>query len=101
MQTITVAALSAASAALTSDDFFEEWGWLVGPGAWMAAAATTALLLKLPLPQTLSGAVGAGLISAVFVVLELHWLGAVFAIVLFALWCSRLHEDDRLPAEIL
>jgi hypothetical protein len=26
-----------------------------------------------------------------------HWLGAVIAIALFALWCSRLEPRDEVP----
>jgi hypothetical protein len=101
VQTLAVAALSIAAAAVASHDFFEEWGWLIGPAAWMASAALTATVLKLPLPQALTGAVGAGLVSAVFVVTGVHWLGAACAVALFALWCARLRNDEVLPAEIV
>jgi hypothetical protein len=35
------------------------------------------------------------------VVVGLHWLGAVVAIALFALWCARLAREPGLPARAL
>lgn len=59
----------------------------------MLCAAFTAMVLKLALVPTLTGAVLAGLPSLLFVLLALHWLGAAVAVALFALWCARLGED--------
>jgi hypothetical protein len=90
VQLVAVAALSAVLGLALSHDFFEDWGWLVGPLAWMACAALTALMVRLPWAATLAGAALAGIPSAVAVLLELHWLGAALAVVLFGLWCARL-----------
>jgi len=85
-----VLVLGLATGLALSHRFFEDWGWLVGPGAWMLAATATALILKLPLPATLLGAALAGIPSAALTLLGLHWLGAALAIVLFALWCGSM-----------
>jgi len=77
--------------------FFEDWGWLTGPGTWIACALFTATALRLPLAMTLLGAVLAGLPSLLAVLVGLHWLGALVAIVLFALWCGRLEPARRAP----
>jgi hypothetical protein len=45
---------------------------------------------------TLVGAALAGLPSVLAVVVGVHWLGAVLAIGLFALWCARLARDREL-----
>jgi hypothetical protein len=90
VQLVAVAALSAVLALALPHHFFEDWGWLAGPGAWLACAALTALMLRLPTAPTLVGAVLAGIPSAIAVVLGVHWLGAAVAIVVFAAWCSRL-----------
>jgi len=37
-------------------------------------------------------------LSAFAVILGVHWLGAVLAIALFALWCARLAHDRSLAA---
>ena len=90
VQAAGVLVLGLATGLALSHAFFEDWGWLVGPAAWMLAATATALILKLPLPATLLGAALAGLPSAAATLLGLHWLGAALAIVLFALWCGGM-----------
>jgi hypothetical protein len=94
VQAAGVLVLGLATGLALSHAFFEDWGWLVGPAAWLLAATVTALVLKLPLPGTLLGAALAGIPSAIATLLGLHWLGAAMAIVLFALWCGRPGADD-------
>lgn len=81
--------------------FFEEWGWLTGPAAWLGCAALVGRWLRLPLPQVLTGAVISGLVSGVFVLIDLHAVGPVIAIPLFGAWCARLRNDPELPAETI
>jgi hypothetical protein len=73
-----------------SHSFFVDWGWIVGPAAWMLAATVTSRALHLPLWPTLLGAALAGLPSAAATIVGLHWVGAVLAIVLFAVWCGGM-----------
>jgi hypothetical protein len=93
-----VAVLSLALALALPPSFFEDWGWLAGPGAWIACALVTAAVVRLPPLRVVVGAALAGLPSILFVVLGAHWAGAVVAIVLFALWCARLAREPGLPA---
>jgi len=95
LQLLAVAALSIALALALPHDFFEDWGWLTGPLAWLLCAAFTARVLALPLAPTLLGALLAGLPSLLFVVIGAHWAGAVVAVGLFALWCARLRRRDE------
>jgi hypothetical protein len=90
LQLIAVAAISIALALALPKSFFEDWGWLSGPAAWMLCAAFTARVLRLPLGPALAGAALAGLPSLLAVVLGVHWAGAVLAVALFATWCARL-----------
>jgi len=90
LQLAAVAVLSLALGLTLPHSFFENWGWLSGPGAWMLCAAFTARMLSLPLGPTLLGAVLAGLPSLIAVLIGIHWAGAVLAVALFALWCARL-----------
>lgn len=94
LQLAAVALLSLALGLALPKDFFEDWGWITGPAAWMLCAAFTARVLRLPLGAALLGAALAGMPSLLAVVLGIHWAGAVLAVVLFALWCARL--TDRL-----
>jgi hypothetical protein len=93
LQLVAVAALSLALGLALPHSFFEDWGWIAGPGSWMLCAAFTARMLALPLGPTLLGAVLAGLPSLLAVLVGLHWAGALLAIALFALWCGRLREQ--------
>lgn len=95
LQLIAVAVLSLALGLALPHDFFVDWGWLAGPASWMLCAAFTARVLGLPLVPTLTGAVLAGLPSLLFVLLALHWAGAIVAVGLFAIWCARLPRAQR------
>ena len=90
IQLLAVAAVSLVLAVLLPKSFFESWGWLSGPTAWLLCAAFTAAVLNLDTPRTVFGATLAGLPSIAFVVIGLHWLGAIFAALLFGLWCARI-----------
>jgi len=90
VQTVAVAALSVLLALIFSHGFFEAWGWLVGPLAWLACAWLTARVVGLPEAPVLARAVGAGIVSFLFVLVGLHWLGAIVAIAIFAAWCATL-----------
>ena len=101
VQAAAVAVLSVALALALPHSFFQDWGWLAGPGAWMLCAALTARVLGLPLAPALLGAALAGLPSLLAVVIGVHWLGAVVAVGLFALWCARLARDRGLAADVV
>jgi 3-oxoacyl-[acyl-carrier protein] reductase len=88
VQALGVAVLSVALGLALPHDFFEDWGWIAGPAAWAACAVVTARVVGLPAAPTLVGAALAGVPSLVPVVLGVHWLGAVLAIGLFAMWCA-------------
>jgi len=96
LQLILVFGLALVLALILPRSFFQSWGWLSGPTAWLICAAGTALIMKLVLPRALLGAVVAGLPSVVLVVLGLHWAGALLACLLFGAWCGlRLPPGER------
>jgi hypothetical protein len=98
VQLLAVAAVAGALAIALPRSFFEDWGWLTGPGSWLLCALVTAAALRLPVAATLLGAILAGLPSLLAVFLGLHWLGALVAVILFALWCGRLVPRGTAPA---
>jgi hypothetical protein len=100
-QAAAVAVVSIALAVALPKSFFEDWGWLAGPGAWLACAYLVARVLGLPVAGTLIGAALAGLPSLVAVIAGVHWAGIPLAVGLFALWCGRLQVDPDLPAEVV
>jgi len=89
VQLVAVAVLSIALGVVFSHGFFESWGWLVGPLSWLACAWVTARVVGLEPAPTLVRAVGAGLVSLLFVLVGLHWLGALVAIGRFAYLCAH------------
>lgn len=101
LQAALVIVLFAILGLLLDEDFFESWGWLVGPVAWMGCAATVARVIGLPLPATLTGAALAGLLSVPFILIHLHPVGMLASFVAFGLWCGRVRTDPDLPAETI
>lgn len=90
VQVAAVAALSLLLALVFSHGFFEDWGWLVGPLAWMLCAWLTARIVGLPEAPVLIRAALSGIPSVLFVLVGLHWLGAAVAVAVFAAWCAQL-----------
>jgi hypothetical protein len=89
-QVVAVAVLSVLLALVFSHRFFESWGWLAGPLAWMLCAWVTARVVGLPEAPVLVRAAVAGIPSVLFVLIGAHWLGAAVAVALFAALCARL-----------
>ena len=95
LQALTLAVVALLLGAFLDKEFFRSWGWLAGPGAWAACALFTGTVLRLPPLAVLAGAALAGLPSLVSVLIGVHWLGAPFAVALFAAWCGRLAGRTR------
>ncbi|MEX2448988.1 MAG: hypothetical protein WD404_09650 [Solirubrobacterales bacterium] len=90
VQAAGVVALSLLLALLLPRSFFESWGWLSGPLAWLLCARLTAWVVGLPPVPVLARAVLAGIPSLLFVILGLHWLGALVAVAILAAWCAHM-----------
>jgi len=90
VQALAVTALSLLLGLLLPHGFFEDWGWLTGPIAWLLCAWFTARFVGLPEAPVLVRAALAGIPSLLFVFVGLHWLGALVAVAIFALWCATL-----------
>jgi hypothetical protein len=90
VQLLAVFVLSLVLAILLPHSFFDSWGWITGPIAWLLCAWLTARVVGLEVAPVLLRAVAAGVVSLIFVILGLHWLGALIAIGLFAALCARL-----------
>jgi len=94
IQLLAVLLLAGALGAALPHGFFEDWGWIAGPLSWMLCAAVTSWFVRLPLRPVLVGAALAGLPSILFVLIGLHWEGALLAVALFGLWCAWLRSQD-------
>jgi hypothetical protein len=89
-QFLAVLLLAGALGAALPRSFFEDYGWVAGPASWMLCAAITSWFVRLPVRLVLIGAALAGLPSLLAVLIGAHWIGALIAILLFALWCAWL-----------
>ena len=59
-QVLLVAAVSLILALALPHSFFDDWGWVTGPAAWLGCAAITAWALHLPVRGVMLGAALAG-----------------------------------------
>jgi hypothetical protein len=84
--------------AALSREFFEDWGWAAGPAVWAGCALLVAAVLRLPWLPVLAGAALAGIPGLIGVLLDAHWLGPPFGVVLFGLWCGRLAGSPPVAA---
>ena len=98
LQALLVSAVAVTLAAALPRSFFEDWGWLAGPGAWGGCALVVGAALRLPLGPVVVGAVLSGLPMLVGVAVGVHWLGAPLALVIFGLWCGRLAARRQVAA---
>lgn len=95
VQLVAVGVLFLVLAVTVSHGFFKDWGWLVGPAAWLSCAAVTARVLRLPTERVLMAAVLSGVLSAIGVLVGVHSLGLVLAIVAFGLLCGHIPARDQ------
>lgn len=93
IQALAVIVVSLALAIVFSHGFFESWGWLVGPLAWLGCARFTAWAVGLPPAPVVVRSVLSGIPSLLFVLVGLHWLGVIVAIAIFAAWCATLPRE--------
>ena len=88
VQATLVALLFAALALALPRSFFEDWGAVTGPAAWIAASLVTWRVLRLPLATVGLAAAVAGAVAALVGVTASHAVALPVAIALFAALCA-------------
>jgi hypothetical protein len=83
-----------------SHDFFDDYGIVAGPLAWVIGAVVTALILKLPWSLALFAAAAGG-VCAVLVDIAgaKHWIAPIVGIAVFAACCGGYETAQREMAE--
>ncbi len=85
VQALLVGALFGLLIALPlGDDFFEDYGFIVGPLAWLVCSAGTARILSVPLAYVLFSAVAAGVCGLIVLLAASHIAGMIVALLVFA-----------------
>jgi hypothetical protein len=80
-------------------DFFEDWGWAVGPVVWLACSVVTARVVALPLGYVLFSAVAGGVAGAIVMLAASHLAGIGAALLVFAASCGSYDPDAEAEAQ--
>ena len=98
-QALLVGALFAVLVALPlGDDFFEDYGWVTGPVAWVVCAALAGRILSLPLSLVTFAAAAGGVAGALVGLAASHTAGLIVAVAVFAASCAG-YEPEPEPGE--
>ena len=98
VQAAAVAVLFAILVALPfPGDFFEDWGFLAGPVAWLVCSLVSARVLSLPVAYVLFSAVAGGVAGAIVMLATSHWPGLIAALLVFAASCAS-YDAEAEPA---
>ncbi len=95
VQALLVGALFAVLIALPlGDDFFEDYGWITGPVAWIGCAAVAARILSLPPALAVFASIAGGVAGAIVGLALDHTVGVVVAVGVFAASCAGYETAD-------
>jgi hypothetical protein len=99
VQAVVVAIPFAVLGLALDKDFFEDWGWAVGPVVWLACSVVTARILTLPLGYVLFSALAGGVAGAIVMVAASHLAGMGAALLVFAASCGSYDPEAEAEAQ--
>jgi len=76
------------------DDFFEDYGWVTGPVAWIACSLVTARVLSIPAGLVLFAALAGGVAGALVALVTSHTIGLMISLLVFAASCGG-YDPER------
>jgi hypothetical protein len=80
-------------------EFFEDWGWAVGPVAWLGCSVVTARILSLPQGYVLFSAVAGGVAGLLVMLATSHLPGMGVALLVFAASCGSYDPEAEAEAQ--
>jgi hypothetical protein len=80
-------------------DFFEDWGWAIGPVVWFACSGLTGRLLAVPLGYVLFSALAGGVAGLLVMLATSHFAGMGAALLVFAASCGSYDPDAEAEAQ--
>jgi hypothetical protein len=80
-------------------EFFEDWGWAIGPAVWLACSFVTARILRLPRGYVLFSALAGGVAGALVFLATSHLPGMIAALLVFAASCGSYDADAEAEAQ--
>ena len=80
------------------DDFFDDYGFVAGPVAWLVASLVTARVLSLPAGLALFSALAGGVAATIVMLVASHWPGLVAGLLVFAASCAAAGREAAEPA---
>jgi hypothetical protein len=99
VQAVLVAIPFALLALAFDRDFFEDWGWAIGPVVWFACSVLTARLLAIPLGYVLFSALAGGVAGLLVMLAVSHLAGMGAALLVFAASCGSYDPDAEAEAQ--
>jgi hypothetical protein len=93
VQAAAVIVLFAALALLVPEDFFDDWGYVAGPIAWIACSLLTARVLALPVGFVLFAALAGGVAGTIVMLVTTHWAGLIAGVLVFAASCGSYDSE--------
>jgi hypothetical protein len=97
VQAVVVAIPFAILGLALSEDFFEDWGWVLGPVIWLGCSLVTGRILDIPIAYALFSAVAGGVAGLIVMLATTHLAGMIAALLVFAASCGSY--DPRFEAE--
>jgi hypothetical protein len=80
-------------------EFFEDWGWAVGPAVWLACSLVTAHVLALPRGYVLFSALAGGVAGTLVMLATSHAAGMGAALLVFAASCGSYDPEAEAEAQ--
>jgi hypothetical protein len=94
-QGIVVAMLFALLALALPNRFFDDWGFIVGPAAWIVGTILSARLLPVATTLVAFAAVAGGVAGAIVFLVANHWASLVASLLVFAASCAATVEGGE------